>query len=57
MNLGGSHDQAQNQAESYDSLNRPKDRQGRVSQAHGARIIPISRARACRKSNPAILVM
>src|SRR6266550_4000436 len=46
MNLGGSHDQAQNQAESYDSLNRPKDRQGRVSQAHGARIIAMLRTPA-----------
>src|SRR5882724_5258981 len=48
MNLGGSHDQAQNQAqnqaEGCDPLNRPEDRQGPVSQAIGACIIQISRA-------------
>jgi hypothetical protein len=39
--LGGSHDQAQNQAKGYDSLNRPKDRRGHVSQAICARITQV----------------
>ena len=42
MNLRGSHDQAQIQAEGCDPLNRPKDRQARVSQAIGACIVQIS---------------
>jgi hypothetical protein len=43
VNLGGSHDQAQNQTESCDPFNRPKDCQARVSQAIGACIIQIGR--------------
>jgi hypothetical protein len=43
MNFRGSHDQAQNQAEGCDPLNRPKDRQARVTQAIGACIVQISR--------------
>jgi len=39
MNFRGSHDQAQNQAEGCDPLNRPKDRQARFTQAIGASII------------------
>src|SRR5258708_7898204 len=37
MNLGGSHDQTQIQAEGCDPLNRPKDRQ--ISRAIGARVV------------------
>ena len=44
MNFRGSHDQAQNQAEGCDPLNRPKEHQARVTQAIGTRIVPISRA-------------
>ena len=40
-----SHDQAQNQAEGYDPLNRPKDWQARVSQTTGACIVQTSRTR------------
>src|SRR6266403_6010116 len=36
MNLRGSHDQAQNQAEGCDPLNRPTDRQARSTQTSGA---------------------
>jgi hypothetical protein len=43
MNFRGSHDQAQNQAEGCDPLNRPKDRQACITQAIGARIVQISR--------------
>jgi hypothetical protein len=43
VNLGGSHDQAQNQAKSCDPFNRPKDCQARVWQAIGACITQIGR--------------
>jgi hypothetical protein len=43
MNLGGSYDQAQNQAEGYDLLNRPKGRQAGVAQAIGGCIVQIKR--------------
>ena len=36
MNFRGSHDQAQNQAEGCDPLNRPKDRQTQISRTIGA---------------------
>ena len=38
-NLGGSHDQAQIQAEGCDPLNRPKDQQTQISRAIGARVV------------------
>src|SRR5882672_8150534 len=43
MNFRGSHDQAQNQAEACEPLNRPKDCQAHVTQAIGACIVQISR--------------
>jgi hypothetical protein len=44
MNLGGSHDQAQIQAEGCDPLNRPKDPQGRIPSKIGARFAQIDTA-------------
>src|SRR5882672_6087535 len=44
MNFRGSHDQAQNQAEGCDPLNRLKDRQARFPQAIGASIVEASSA-------------
>ena len=43
MNFRGSHDQAQNQAEGCDPLNRPKDRQARFPQAIGVSIVAMLR--------------
>jgi hypothetical protein len=43
VNLGASHDQGQNQAESCDALNRPKDCQACVSQATGTCITQTGR--------------
>src|SRR5258705_12577899 len=43
MNLRGFHDQAQNQAEGCDPLNRPKDRQARSTQTIGACTVQVSR--------------